>query len=511
MKAISRRLLVLVLVFSLLIPVAAQESITLVPFEDPAYEITGVLPDGWAKITTGIYARGDMMNDSTLLAVQAAPVQASLMLTSILPQLSLAEAPEPVEQVETAAFVWDVYSVDVPVPGRDTIAVRFSIAEKDGRSYLLLIQGSEAEIDALEADVLVPVRDTLAPLDVVEEEVPYLIEEVTFTNGDVTLTGTLTLPEGDGPHPAFIMMTGSGPQTRDEEIIPGFPIFKLIADHLTRNGVAVLRYDDRGVGASTGVYADTTVYDFASDGLAAVGYLRARADINPDEVGIFGHSEGGIYSAFIGAQEDTGIAFIISMAGTAVSGLDLLKLQNELLLGASGLGQEYVDLQIEYLDTIYPLMLARDWDAVRELTYEKTLAQIELMTDEERAYIGDAEAFAAQTADTFIAGYGMEWFPTMLEYDPAVDWAKITVPVLALYGGLDLQVDGPQNIGPLTEALEAAGNADFTIVTLPDANHLFQSAVTGNIDEYAVLEPTFTADFLPTITDWLLARVTVAE
>jgi pimeloyl-ACP methyl ester carboxylesterase len=346
----------------------------------------------------------------------------------------------------------------------------------------------------------------------VEEAPPYYVEDVVFESGEVTLSGTFTRPDSPGQHPAVVLMTGTGPQTRDELVVPGFPIFKLIADHLTRQGIAVLRYDDRGVGQSGGDYDSTSIYDFAADGQAAVDYLKTRSDVDPEQVGLLGHSEGGIYAAIIGGSSDSGVAFIISLAGTAALGSDLLNRQNELILASAGADEAIISEQLAYLEALYPLIAERDWQAVRQHSYERYVALWDSLSTEERASTGsaDAEAFAERSADSFLNGYGNESFATLLEYDPAVDWAKTTVPVLAVFGELDLQVDPQQNAAPMTEALTAAGNEDFQVVVLEGANHLFQAAQTGALDEYITLPAQFTDEFLPLIAGWLLERVDTA-
>jgi uncharacterized protein len=505
------RIFALVLAVSLAASSFAQGPITLVPFNDPAYGVEGLLPEGWAKAAPGIYMRGESQSDSAVLAVQAAPLSADELFTALLPQFGLTEVPDVSGETETDAFAWSDYAFEVESP-LGALALRLSLAERDGTTYLVLLQASPDEVEALSEAVFEPVREALRPTAADEEPVPYIVEEVTFENGDVTLAGTLTLPEGDGPHPAVALMTGSGPQTRDEIVVPGFPIFELIADHLTRHGIAVLRYDDRGVGESTGDYQAASVQDLASDGQAAVAYLRSREEINADQVGVLGHSEGGIYAAMLGADPDSGVAFIVSLAGTAVNGLDMLKEQNRLIMAAAGLPEDVIDTQLAYLDSAYPLVQARDWDGLEQLTYDTTLEQWDLLSEEEQAGLGgDAEAYARQATDSFMAGYAAEWFATLLEYDPGEDWARTTVPVLAIFGGKDTQVSAAQNLPAMESALVAADNQDFEIVTLPEANHLFQTADTGGLEEYGTLPPAFTPDLLPTISDWLLERVTVAE
>jgi len=510
MKTLMRLSVVLALLATAL-PIFAQDTITLEPFTDASFGVQGIKPEGWESAGPGLYARGSSATDVALVAVQAAPVSPDDLWQAILPQFGLDAVPEPIGDHTSPTFEWTLYQFDAEFNGT---SVRFDLAtaENDGKTYLILLQAAPDEYETLHADVFTPMLDALDVFAPEATPVPYQVEEVTFTNDDVTLAGTLTLPEGRGPHPAVVLMTGSGPQDRNEEVVPGFRIFEQIADHLTRSGVAVLRYDDRGVGQSTGDYAATSIYEFAADGLAAVDYLRSREDIDPEQVGVLGHSEGGIYAAQIGANPDSGVAFIISMAGTAVLGEDILLRQNELILQANGTSQAMIESQLEFLNASFPLVAERDWDAMEQLVRDTIHEQWDLMSDEQRAAVGgDVEAYADQVTASAIANISAEWYPTMLEYNPADDWAQTTVPVLGIFGGKDVQVDDQQNAEPLAEALEQAGNEDFEIIVLPDANHLFQSANTGGTDEYFQLGPEFTPDFLPTITDWLLAHVDVPE
>lgn len=491
------------------LPAHAQNDIVLVEFVDENYDITGVQPEGWEALGQGLYTpdRAGLV----LLALQAAPATPEQVMSALQPQLGLSATPESIGETVTEHLTWTLYQVDVPVTADLIVRVDLALAGTQGKTYIALLQAPADQYDALHETVFIPVLASVAPYIPPAEVVPYQVVEVTFDNGDLTLAGTLTLPEGDGPFPAVVLMTGSGGQTRDEEVVPGFPLFKLIADHLTRAGIAVLRYDDRGIGFSEGDYNAASVQDLASDGQAAVNFMRDYTGINPDEVGILGHSEGGVYAAILGATPDNGIAFIISLAGPGAVGKDLLIRQNELLLAASGASEELIASQIEFLNAAFPLIAARDWDAMEQLTYDTVYMQIGMTEEGAALSEEDRETAARQNAANFRAGYAAEWFATLLEYDPTPDWAKTTVPVLGIFGGLDLQVDAEQNSLPMEAALIEGGNPDVTILTLPDANHLFQSALTGGTDEYAILEYNFTPDLLPTITDWLLARVTVAD
>ncbi|MBZ0287327.1 MAG: alpha/beta fold hydrolase, partial [Anaerolineae bacterium] len=359
-----------------------------------------------------------------------------------------------------------------------------------------------------------PVLDTFAPLAEAtpEADLPYSAEEVSIPNGDVTLAGTLTLPKGDGPHPALVLVTGSGPQDRDESLVPitSLKPFAVIADYLSREGIAVLRYDDRGVGKSTGDYATAVQDDFASDASAAIDYLLTRDEIDADQIGLLGHSEGGVVAAKLGATNEH-LAFIVSMAGTAAKGSDVLLLQNRKIVLAEGGSPELADLTVEYIEKMIVAVQNDDLEAFKTLTHDYTLKQVAAMPEEEREAIGDAEAYAEQIVSQAVSGYFNDWFRSFLAYDPAVDWAKTTIPVLGVFGGKDVQVDAEQNAPPMEAALAAAGNTDYEIVTLPTANHLFQDAITGGTSEYGTLPGEFIADFLPTIGDWILDHVTLAE
>lgn len=511
MRGVIRVLLIVLLVI-MASSVGAQDELVLEPIDVPQFALSGVIPQGWTTLGNGLFSRAAQPSeeDFTLIALQSAPLAPATLMGALLPQLGLSEAPEAVETITNDFAEWTRYEVTVEGNGI-SVVVDFAISNVNNVTYLVMLQSTPEEHDVLYAQAFLPALDALRPLVEEVEVLPYRVEEVTFTNGDVTLSGTLTLPETEGRHPAVVLMTGSGPQTRDEEVIGGFPIFKRIADAFTRAGIAVLRYDDRGVGASGGVYEEASLSDFAADGQAAVAYLKTRDDINTDEVGLLGHSEGGMYAAKIGANPDSDVAFIILMASPTVDGFAVLVEQNRIILDLSGQSQEFVDSQISYLEALYPLAIARDWEAARQLTYDTLLQQYTLLSAEEQASVSDPEAYATQQADAFIAGYGQEWFASMLEYDPAPDFALATGSILAVFGGKDVQVPVGQNVPPLEAILADNADADITIVTLPNANHLFQEAVTGNTDEYTALPLEFTADFLPTMLEWLTPRVTIIE
>ncbi len=345
------------------------------------------------------------------------------------------------------------------------------------------------------------------PQEQATEPLPYREEEVTFGHDGVNLAGTLTLPEGEGPFPAVILLSGSGQQNRDEEIgiVPGYKPFRLLADHLTRNRIAVLRYDDRGVGGSTGDLTNATSADFADDAEAALDYLLSRPEIDPAQVGLLGHSEGGMIAAMLAAR-DPRVAFVVAMAGTAVSGYDTLIKQVERLALASGMSAQDAAAEASVQRAVLDLAVAQDWPALEAKISAIITEQVKMLPEERKAAMGDLQALVQQQVAAQLQTFQSPWYQHFLTHDPAEDWAQVTVPVLALFGAKDAQVDAEQNRTALEAALRRAGNDDVTVVVLPTANHLFQDAQTGAFEEYAALAPEFVPGFLDTISQWLAAR-----
>ena len=353
-------------------------------------------------------------------------------------------------------------------------------------------------------------KDTL-PEKTVIEELPYNSEEVTFTNGDITFAGTITTPKTEGKHPAVVMITGSGPQNRDEELV-GFKPFKIIADYLTRNGIAVLRYDDRGVGGSTGKnVSEYTSEDFAGDVLEAVKFLKTRPDINPEQIGLIGHSEGGIVAP-ISASKSKDVAFIILIAGTGVKGIDILKEQTSLIMKANDAKEEEIKETTEMFEKVYKVIESNgDWSELHKEFEKSILESYDEMTEEQKKTITDKNEYAKSMADLQIKQMQSIWMKYFIVYNPAPTLEKVTCPVLMLFGELDLQVPPSQNREPMEKALEKGGNKDFKTMIFPKANHLFQSATTGSPNEYAKLPKEFVPGFLDAMKDWIGERVTVVK
>lgn len=320
---------------------------------------------------------------------------------------------------------------------------------------------------------------------------PYRAEEVSYLNpaSGLKLAGTLTLPEGPGPFPAVVLITGSGTQDRDETIFDHKP-FLVLADALTRKGVAVLRVDDRGAGGSEkGDAAAATIPGFATDVAAGVAFLRARADIDAARIGLLGHSEGGEIAPLV-AAEDPRIAFLVLMAAPGVDGATLLVAQNRALFAANGLPDDQVEILVKNRAERFAVVRdARDAPDARTRLTEVLNRQGLPATSPER------------TATLGLATPGMLYF---LKTDPADALARIKVPVLAIGGSKDLQVDAKTNLAAIRKAL--AGDADVTVKELPGLNHLFQTAGTGLVSEYGQIEETIAPAALATIVDWTVAH-----
>jgi pimeloyl-ACP methyl ester carboxylesterase len=355
------------------------------------------------------------------------------------------------------------------------------------------------------------VRGKAAPkVEEARETVPYAQEEVVFYDDSIKFAGTLTLPETKGPHPAVVMITGSGPQNRDEELF-GFKPFKVIADHFTRKGIAVLRYDDRGVGGSTGNNGQSTTKDFAQDALAAIHFLQTRPDINPKQIGLCGHSEGGIVGP-LAASQSADVAFVICIAGTGIDGEDLLLAQEKAIMRADSATDDEIEKAVATSRLVYQSLLSsKDTVELRQQLRKAVVEQIKSMTDVQRKAITNEDEFIKMGVEARLRSLGSPWFRYFLAYNPAPALEKVRCPVLALFGGHDTQVPAKLNEDAMESALKKGGNTDYTFKVFPNANHLFLAAKTGSPREYGALKKEFVPGFLDTMSDWILKRVTVVQ
>ena len=334
---------------------------------------------------------------------------------------------------------------------------------------------------------------------------PYKTEEVSIKveKGGHSLAGVLSIPEGKGPFPGVILVSGSGPQDRDEQLL-GHKPFLVLGDHLTRKGIAVLRYDDRGVGKSTGDFAAGTSDDFADDALAAVTFLAGRPEINPKQVGIIGHSEGGLIAPMVAAASPVP-TFIVLLAGPGMPGADLLVLQGRLISEASGAKPEDAARNAEASRTI--MQMFRDNkpdDEIRAALLKILQAELALEPTTKDKPAEERTKLANETATQQMMTMSSPWMRRFLQIDPTVALRKVKVPVLALNGEKDLQVPPKENLAGIASALKAAGNTSVTTKELPGHNHLFQTSKTGAPSEYADLEETFAPAALEAVTAWIL-------
>ena len=330
---------------------------------------------------------------------------------------------------------------------------------------------------------------------------PYTSEEVTFTNNqfNIKLAGTLTIPNGKGPFKAVIMITGSGPQNRNEELM-GHKPFLVIADYLSRNGIAVLRYDDRGVGSSQGKYSDATSADLATDAQAAFNFLKNYPKINPKNIGLMGHSEGGLIAPIV-ASTNTDIGFIVSLAGPGVTGQQIIIRQSEDISRLSGVKESDIRESTETSKKVYKILRKENDNKKAEL---KILAIQKEIQEKKKASKEEIEKAVNQVKISFGANQ-YTWFRYFIMTDPATFWKKVKCPVLALNGEKDLQVAAKENLPAIENALKWGGNESVKVMKLPGLNHLFQHCKTGLPSEYATIEETFSPEALKIISEWILA------
>ena len=335
---------------------------------------------------------------------------------------------------------------------------------------------------------------------------PYDEEEVSYENktGGVRLAGTLTLPRTKGPHPAVVLITGSGKQDRNETLL-GHKPFLVLSDYLTRRGIAVLRVDDRGVGGSTGDggFDKTTSEIFAEDVLTGVAFLKTRKEINPKQIGLIGHSEGGIIAP-LAAARSADVAFIVMMAGPGVTGEEGFPNQLSATAKASGASAESIAWNRRLLLEIFSIIKAEQDNAAAEKRIRevrtKMLAEL---SEEQRKKHGIPENAMEGVIKLMLT----PWFRFYLTHDPRATLKKVRVPVLAVTGERDLQVvPAGENLAAISEALKAGGNKDYTVVEIPKLNHLFQVSETGSPAEYGRIEETISPSVLKLIGDWVLKK-----
>ena len=316
----------------------------------------------------------------------------------------------------------------------------------------------------------------------------YQIEEVTFVNEKEgnTLAGTLTIPEGEGPFPAMVLVSGSGQQNRDEELMNHRP-FWVIADYCARHGIAVLRYDDRGVGGSDGEVMNATSMDFSYDAEAAFDYLRNRKKINATKVGILGHSEGGVINFMVSARRPE-VAFLVSLAGPSVNGIEVLKEQQAAILRASGMSEEMVQFNGNANAQMFDIIETSNDRAEADSLLRQLLKGW-----------GYNEELTEQT----VGQMASPWMYYFLRYDPTDAIVKTICPALLLNGSKDLQVIASQNLPGYEKIIAEHGKTNLTLRELPDLNHLFQHCETGSPNEYFEIEETISPEVLEMVVGFV--------
>jgi len=327
---------------------------------------------------------------------------------------------------------------------------------------------------------------------------PYDIRNVRFKSqaDDVTLDGTLTLPRTPPPHTAAVLVSGSGPQDRDETLL-GHKPFHVIADHLTRQGIAVLRYDDRGFGKSSGDHAAATTIDFAKDAAGAVNFLRDQTEIASDKIGVIGHSEGGLIAPIV-AADDLQLGFIVMLSGSGVPGDEILQKQSALIGRAEGMSEEAIAANSLVRNAVIKAIQQASADANMKGIIESALESVRTTLPEDQL-----EDFKVNEATIAVwQQLATPWMRFFISYDPRPTLHKVQCPVLVLSGDLDLQVWHEQNVPEIEKALQQA-DVEYRSIVFQQLNHLFQPAKTGAVSEYTNIETTVDPAVLKEITAWI--------
>jgi hypothetical protein len=385
-------------------------------------------------------------------------------------------------------------SAELPQAG-----LSFVVFENEDHTSLTgeMHQGLVFKIDFVRVDEIAQLVRPQNPV----EPYPYDSREVTTLHPEGhLLQGTLTIPTGRGPFPCAVLISGSGQQDRDESLM-GHKPFLVIADYLARRGIAVLRYDDRGIGGSAmediNDLKEDTSEDFATDTQLMVQAARIHSEIDSTRIGVIGHSEGGLIGPMVAAN-DEGLAFVVMLAGPCVVGYELLALQQGLLFESVGADKELVDEIVHASLSVYEMMQGGADDEelreqIEELVSLQLAAQIIELTEEE----------FVQAVEEGLETMTLPWMRFFLFYDPLPTLEKVSCPVLAMNGTKDLQVDATQNLTAI-ESLRTKHGSDITIVRLEGLNHLFQAAITGAVSEYGQIETTIEPEVLSIMTDWIV-------
>ncbi len=370
----------------------------------------------------------------------------------------------------------------------DSIKAKIIILNKNENNLKTIFQQGSFKTELVFAKIPRP-QQPIPPYE-------YEEKEVTLDNGDVILNGTLTIPVNnslskDGKYPAIILITGSGAQNRDEEIF-GHKPFLVISDFLTKLGFVVLRVDDRGVGIDSKIISESDTFDFVSDAICQINYLKSCDFVDSSKIGALGHSEGGLISFILASEYSEDISFIISLAGPALKGDNLLLLQQEAIARASQVKEKDIKKMLEINSALYQAVLNHKDDP----TNEGLINEIKNIAKKYKLSKEDTERVTAELTS--------KWFKTFIGLDPSFYIKKIKCPALILFGEKDLQVPAKQNLEAINSIILQTNQSNLKIFVLPSCNHLFQKANTGNIFEYALIKETISEETLNHIKDFLI-------
>ncbi len=321
------------------------------------------------------------------------------------------------------------------------------------------------------------------------------------TNGtDVTIRGTLSLPQNVDRPPVVVLISGSGPQDRDCTIYE-HKSFLVMADYFASRGIATLRYDDRGVGKSTGDFATATSEDFAVDVQSLVTMLRTGDLVDSERIALLGHSEGGLIAPIVASSMGTKIRCVVLLAGPSVNGSEIITSQSRRIMEVAGLKTDFLDFQEDVSNRLMNLALGKE-DAIKPEEMDALKSDWAKVLEMASGTVADESGPQVDLKQAMAAFRG-PWMRFFLAYDPAPKLRELNVPVLALFCENDLQVLPLVNLRPMEEALKEAPTKDVTVTTLPGLNHLFQHSDTGAPDQYVNIEETFSTDALKLIGDWM--------
>lgn len=398
------------------------------------------------------------------------------------PQQNAFDFPAKEVKVDENGITFDLSAMGIMYQGKsinDTLKGKFS---QGGKTY-------DLDLTRMKTDTYEKPKRPQEELG----KIKYSVEDVTFYNATakIKLAGTLTKPKGKGPFPAVILVSGSGPQDRNEEML-GHKPFLVIANYLTNNGIAVLRFDDRGVGKSAGDFSKATTEDFATDVEAGIAFLKQQKGIDIQKIGIIGHSEGGMVAPMVAAK-DTSLDFIVLLAGPGIFIKDLMLQQMEDITKSQGESDSAVASQIENNRQAFDILLniPDNFDAKNKL--------IKLYKSQDTTM---SESEIRQAINQMVT----PWFRYFITYNPQIVLEQTKCRVLAINGDKDLQVASKANLKGIETSLKSGGNKDFKIVEMTNMNHLFQTTSSGKISEYGQLEETFSPKVLELMKDWILKQ-----